>query len=150
MTDEYRRPAATDDAAVAAAGKVTEAFEWVERARGHLFEFHQLMGHADLLFGDAAEALDEAGRAGLADGLRHEVVGRNVLDGRWTFQVVDEFDDHYYEPVRSAERHVRDVLTAGRRHVYEAELKDARRTGGHPAHARRPAGEDASDQRRPG
>jgi hypothetical protein len=150
MTDEYRRPAAADDAAVAAAGKVTEAFEWVERARGHLFEFHQLMGHADLLFGDAAEALDEAGSAGLADRLRQEVVGRNVLDGRWTFQVVDEFDDHYYEPVRSAECHVRDALTAGRRHVHEAELKDARRTGGHPAHACRPAGMDASDQRRPG
>jgi hypothetical protein len=61
-----------------------------------------------------------------------------VLDGRWTFQVVEEFDDGYYGAVRGVERCVRDELMDGRRHVFEAELKDRRRTPGLPSHARRP------------
>jgi len=66
------------------------------------------------------------------------VVGRNVLNGRWTFQVVEEFDDDYWIVFRTHERAVRDALVAGRRHVYEAEMKERRRTPGHPAHGGRP------------
>jgi hypothetical protein len=136
--DDHRRPAGTTDEVVAAVGKATEALEWVERARGHLYDVHQLMGHADLLFGEAADALAHAGCHDEATLIRQEIVGRNVLDGRWTFQVVEEFDDSYYAPVRAAERHIRDRLMAGRRHVHESELKDARRTDGHRDHTRQP------------
>jgi hypothetical protein len=134
----HQRPAEASDALVEAAGKVSEALEWVERIRGRLYDFHQMLGHADFLFGDAADALDEAGATEMAELLRNEVVGRNVLDGRWTFQMVEEFEDCYYQPVRDAERQVRDALMEGKRHVFEAELKEARRTHGHPAHASRP------------
>ena len=51
------RPEGVTDATVAAGGKLSEAFEYVERARGHLYSFHQLMGHADLAVGEAAESL---------------------------------------------------------------------------------------------
>ena len=70
----------------------------------------------------------------LADELERDLVGRNVLNGRWTFQVVEEFDDGYWTVFRTHERAVRDALVAGRRHVYEAEMKERRRTPGHPAH----------------
>ena len=144
MTDErHRRPEGASDATVEAAGKVSEVLEWVERARGRLYDFHQMMGHADLQLGEAADALAEAGRDELAAYLRREMVGRNVIDGRWTFQLVEEFDDLYWEPMRQAERRVRDELVAGRRHVFESEMKDDRRTTGHPHHERRPA--DAHD-----
>ena len=89
---------------IEAVGKASEAFEYIERARGHLYSFHQLVGRADLLFGEAAEMLAAAGQAEQAATLQRDVVGRNVLDGRWTFQVVDEFDDLYYDGVRSALR----------------------------------------------
>jgi len=138
--DEHRRPDGATDEVVAATGKVSEALEWIERARGRLFDFHQMMGRADFLFGDAADALDDAGCRELADMLRNEVVGRNVLDGRWTFQMVEEFEACYYGPVRGAEERVRDELMAGRRHVFEAELKEQRRTRGHPEHSSRPGG----------
>ena len=59
------------------------------------------MGRADLLLGDAADELAEAGHDELADLVRTEVVGRNVLEGRWTFQIVEEFDDGYYDAVAS-------------------------------------------------
>jgi hypothetical protein len=141
MTDErHRRPAGASDATVEAAGKVTEALEWVERARGHLYDFHQMMGHADLLAGDAADALAEAGHDELATFLRDEMVGRNVIDGRWTFQIVEEFDDLYWSALRAAERRVREELMEGKRHVFESEMKDDRRTHGRPHHERRPAG----------
>ena len=61
------------------------------------------------------------------------LVGRNVLDGRWTFQVVEEFDDGYWSIFRDHERRVRDELQQGARHVFEAEMKEKRRTKGGPA-----------------
>jgi hypothetical protein len=138
MDDEHRRPEGADDATVSAAGKLSEALEWVERARGRLYDFHQMMGRADFLMEDAAEALDAAGHAALADHVRTEIVGRNVLDGRWTYQVVEEFEDCYYLPAREADSRVRDELVAGRRHVFEAELKEQRRTRGLPSHEGEP------------
>jgi hypothetical protein len=136
--DPWSRPPGVDDATVEATGVLGEALEWVERARGHLYEFHQLMGHADATFGEAADRLREAGHHEEADLVATEVVGRNVLYGRWTFQVVEEFDADYHGPVTDIERRVREALVAGRRHVYEAEMKDARRSAGRPHHERRP------------
>jgi hypothetical protein len=112
--------------------------EWVERARGHLYEFHQLMGHADRLLGEAVDALREAGHDEQADRVGEELVGRNVLEGRWTFQIVEEFDDTYWSALRAAEARVRGELIAGRRHVFESEMKEARRTSGRRHHESRP------------
>ncbi len=139
-TDHHRRPANVSDRTVAAVGKATEALEWVERARGSLYDFHQRMGHADALFGEAADELEDAGHGEAAEMVRDRIVGRNAIDGRWTFQVVEEFDDHYWSAVREAERRLRNDLMAGRRHVFESEMKDDRRTDGRPRDERRPAG----------
>ncbi|QZT64897.1 hypothetical protein [Mycolicibacterium austroafricanum] len=128
----------TVDATVEAVGKVTEALEFVERARGHLYSFHQLMGHADLLLGEACDALREAGSDAVAERLETDVVGRNVLYGRWTFQVVEEFDDSYWSVLRDHERRVRDELVGGERHVHEARMKERRRTHGRSGHEARP------------
>jgi hypothetical protein len=136
--DPWARPPGVDDATVEATGTLSEALEWVERARGHLYEFHQLMGRADAIFGEAAGQLAAAGHEDMAGLVGSEVVGRNVLHGRWTFQVVEEFDDGYYRPVVAVEERVRVALVAGRRHIHESELKDARRTPGRSHHERRP------------
>lgn len=140
VPDEYARPPGVDDATVAAVGRVTEALEWVERARGRLYDFHQLIGHADDLLAAAADDLASAGHPELAERVRTEGVGCNVLPGRWTFQVVDEFDDLYYATLTRLEAAARAQLLDGRRHVYESELKDARRTPGQPGQERRPRG----------
>ena len=134
----HRRPEGATDAEVQAAGKVSEAVEWLERARGRLFDFHQMLGHLDFQMGDAVELLRTAGRDDLAEFLDTEVVGRNVLDGRWTFQIVEEFEDVYYGPIKAAEERIRNELTGGRRHVFEAEMKEQRRTKGLHGHEPRP------------
>ena len=64
-----RRPDGVDDETVEAAGSVSEALEYVERARGHLYSFHQLIGHADLLLGEACDKLRAAGHDAVADRL---------------------------------------------------------------------------------
>lgn len=142
--DAHRRPEGATDDTVAAAGKLTEALEWVERARGRLYDFHQMIGHADALLDEAAGALEDAGHTGLAEQLRTELIGRNVLAGRWTFQVVEEFDDGYYRVFGETDGAVRQELVGGRRHVFEAELKERRRTPGRPGHERRPTEPPAS------
>lgn len=126
------------NATVDAVGKLTEALEFVERARGHLYSFHQLMGHADLLLGEACEALREAGDDDVAERMETELIGRNVLYGRWTFQIVEEFDDNYWTPFREHEQRVREELLDGARHVHEARMKEQRRTHGRKGHEARP------------
>ena len=136
--DKRVRPDAMDDATVEAVGAVSEALECVERARGELYSFHQLMGHADLLLGEACDRLRAAGHDAVAERLETEVIGRNVVHGRWTFQIVEDFDDNYWSVFREHERRVRDELQRGVRHVFEAEMKERRRSHGKPGHERSP------------
>lgn len=135
---EHRRPDGVDEDTVAALGRLSEALEAVEVARGHLYGFHRFTGTADLALGDAVDQLRDAGHCELADRIERELVGRNVLGGRWTFQVVEEYDDGYYAAFRELERAARDELVCGRRHLFEAEMKEDRRTHGHPDHTARP------------
>ncbi|GIG41593.1 hypothetical protein [Cellulomonas phragmiteti] len=137
--EQHVPPAGVDDATVAAVGGVTAAFEVVEHARGMLYAFHRLIGRADLELQEALDDLEAAGHGELADRVRADVVGRNVLEGRWTFQVVEDFDDGYHRAFADAERQVREELTAGRRHVFEAQLKERERTHGRRGHEARPA-----------
>ncbi len=127
-----------DDETVEALGKLSEALETVERARGSLYDFHQLTGGADLTLSEAVAGLRAAGHVDLAARIERELVGRNVLPGRWTFQVVEEYDDGYYACFRELERQARTELAGGVRHVYEARMKQRRRTTGHPAHTAAP------------
>ncbi len=136
----HQPPPGVSDDTVAGVGKLSEAFEYVERARGHLYSFHQLMGRADFLVEEAAGMLREAGHDELATRLEEELVGRNVLDGRWTFQVVEEYDDTYYDFFRDLDREVTEDLMGGVRHVFEARMKERRRSRGEPAHEADPQG----------
>lgn len=135
----HTRPSGASDELVAAVGKASEAFEYIVRARGHLYSCHQLIGRADFLLGDAADLLEEAGQPADAEHLRAHVVGRNVLDGRWTFQIVEEFDDLYFRCVEEALDELVRRHMGGARHVYEAELKEQRRTNGRDGHESRPS-----------
>lgn len=137
---QHRRPDGVDDGDVEALGLLSEALETVEQARGNLYAFHQLSGRADLQLQDAVEALRRAGHGGLADRIDRELVGRNVVYGRWTYQIVEEYDDGYWSLFRSLERLAREQIAQGRRHLFEAEMKAGERTEGLSGHE---AGPDA-------
>jgi hypothetical protein len=138
VDDGHRRPPGVSDDEVTALGQLSEALETVEQARGHLYAFHQLSGRADLQLQDGVASLRDAGHAALADAIERDLVGRNVLPGRWTYQVVEEYDDGYWSVFRESERRARDEVAAGKRHLLEAEMKAAERTPGRQRHAAQP------------
>ncbi len=135
---QHQTPAGVSDETVDALGKLTEALETADRARGHLFSFHQLTGSADIKLGEAVDALRKAGHATTADRLERELVGRNVIAGRWTFQIVEDYDDNYWSLFRELEQSARDELVGGRRHLFEARLKQQERSKGEEGHEATP------------
>ncbi|WP_241671880.1 hypothetical protein [Streptomyces sp. IB2014 016-6] len=134
----HLRPEGVSDGTIEALGTLSEALETVEQARGHLYAFHQLTGGADLTLGRAVEQLRTAGHVRQADLVEREMVGRNVIPGHWTFQIIEAYNATFYQPLTQLETRVRQELADGRTHLYEAEMKEARRTRGHPDHTARP------------
>ena len=133
MSSDRSRPD-LDDTTVEGLGKLSEALETIEQARGQLYGFHQHSGKADLLLQDAVELFRKAGHTQLADDLDRDLVGRNVIADRWTFQVVEDYDANYWSVFRAFDQRARDELSDGDRHVYEARMKQRERTQGHPHH----------------
>ncbi|SNR36671.1 hypothetical protein [Blastococcus mobilis] len=138
MTTDRTRPD-LDDTTVEGLGKLSEALETVEQARGMLYGFHQLTGKADLLLQDAVDLLRQAGHTALADDLDRDLVGRNVVADRWTFQIVEDYDANYWATFRDLDGRARTELADGDRHVYEARMKQRERSTGHPRHEAGPA-----------
>lgn len=134
----HQRPEGLSDATVQALGSLSKALETTERARGHLYSFHQLTGTADLELDQAVHLLREAGHPEWAYQVETEIMGRNVIPGHWTFQIIEAYNDSYYQPFKDLEHAAVEQLAEGRDHLYEAEMKESRRTAGHPAHAARP------------
>jgi hypothetical protein len=133
LDPHFTPPEGADDATIKAVGKLSEAMETIEVARGHLYAFHQLSGRADFQVEEAVGLLRDAGHGDLADTLDRELVGRNVLPGRWTFQVIEDYAATYYEPFRLFDAQARE-LVGGLPHLYEAALKRDRRSPGEPGH----------------
>jgi hypothetical protein len=116
----------TDDTTVKALGKLSEALETTERARGHLYEMHQLTGTADFQLDEAVLLFMQAGQTAIAERIQRDLIGRDVVPGHWTFQLIEEYDDGYYADFRTVERQAREELAGGRRHLHEAQLKKLR------------------------
>ncbi|QTD96063.1 hypothetical protein [Streptomyces cyanogenus] len=122
------RPERVDAPTVEALGSLSKALETTERARGHLYSFHQLTGGADLELERAVRLLREAGHAEWAAKAEAEILGRDVIPGLWTFQIIEAYNETYYRPFQELERSVVNALAQGRDHLYEAEMRVARRT----------------------
>jgi len=136
--EQHQVPEGVTDATVEALGSLSAAVEVIEHARGLLYGFHRLTGTADLNLGEAVEQLRKAGHTDLADRIDTELVGRNVIAGRWTFQVVEDYDEGYYALAKELERTARDELVQGRKHLFEASMKEDRRTAGRRHHEATP------------
>ncbi|WP_435821343.1 hypothetical protein [Micromonospora parva] len=138
LDEEHSRPESLDDDTIEALGELSKALETIHRVRGHLYSAHQLVGGADLTLDRVVKLMRRAGRGEIADRVEQELLGRNLLPGRWTFQIVEEFDDGYYAAFQEIERDAREKLAGGRRHIFEAEMKERRRTHGMPGHEATP------------
>ncbi|MCY0932251.1 hypothetical protein OTB20_40065 [Streptomyces sp. H27-H1] len=139
MDEAHQPPDGVSELTVRALGALSKALETTERARGHLYGFHQLTGTADFELDEAVRLLHEAGHEEHAQRVQREIVGRNVIPGHWTFQIVESYNSTYYQPFTAVEREVLESLAVSRNHLYEAGLKEARRTHSHPDHTATPA-----------
>jgi len=127
---EHHRPSGLTDLETEAFGKLSEALECIEYARGHLYGFHRLSGTADLTLQEGVELLRKAGHDDLAGDVADCLVGRDVIAGRWTFQLVEDYDQGYYEVFKDVAQHARRELGMAEPHVYEAEMKHTEQDGG--------------------
>jgi hypothetical protein len=127
---EHSRPPGADDATVDAVGKISAAFEVVENARGLLYEFHRMSGEADLALQEALAALRTAGHRDLAAEIDDVLVGRDVVGDMWTFQIVESYDEQYWSAFQAVDELVRQKLSGGSKHVFEAEMKQREQTEG--------------------
>ena len=132
--EQHQRPEGVDDATVEAVDTFTRALETIEVARGHLLQFHRLTGTGDTQLRESVRQLRDAGHGDLADRVEHELVGRNVIEGRWTFQIIEQYDEDYFATWRAMEQTARDELVGGKRHLLEAEMKESNRTHGERHH----------------
>ena len=82
---------------------------------------------------------EKAGATELAADLDRDLVGRNVIADRWTFQIVEDFDANYRSAYRAFDARARAELADDDRHVYEARMKQRERTPGNPHHEAGPA-----------
>lgn len=123
------RPSHATDADIDALGKLGAALEAVEQARGFLYNFHRLSGTADLELGEAVQALRDAGHDDVAQDIERTLIGRDIIEGYWSFQLVEEYDRGYYDVFRAAEQHARQRLGVELPHVYEAEMKHREQSG---------------------
>ncbi|MGW3324832.1 hypothetical protein [Streptomyces virginiae] len=139
MDPAHQVPDGVDEKTVQALGALSKALETTERARGHLYGFHQLTGTADLELGEAVRLLREAGHEDQAARVEQDIVGRNVIPGHWTFQIIEAYNATYYHPFASMEHDLVDELVGGRDHLLEARFKSIRRTPHHPDHTATPS-----------
>ena len=95
MTSDRTRPD-LDDPTVEALGKLSEALETVDQARGFLYAFHQLTGKARRLLQESVELFEKLRATALAGDLDGDLAGRNVIAVRWTFHFGEDFDEDYW------------------------------------------------------
>jgi len=109
-----------EDLAVTACHEVELGLEWLQRAQGHLLEFHHATGHAMDHLAEAERLLRACGETELANDLRDEHLPAGVVDGdRWSYDLVEEFQAGVLADVRGFERTARERLADGRRHPAE-------------------------------
>jgi hypothetical protein len=123
-------PEGVSDETVAALGELSAAFEVVEEARGHLYAFHRRAGTADLSLQGALDHLRKAGHAELADEIDEVLVGRDVVPGLWTYQLVEAYDRTYYDVWKAAVDKAERVAGNGVPHLAESGMKTEEQSRG--------------------
>jgi hypothetical protein len=106
--------------AVEALHRVELGVEWLHRAHGSLVAFHHNTGHAMEHLAAAEELLREGGHEDLADDVRDRYLPRGVIDeDRWSYDVLECFEEGMLADVTAFEERAREDLTDGQRHVAE-------------------------------
>ncbi|MFB6156738.1 MAG: hypothetical protein ABEJ34_02720 [Haloferacaceae archaeon] len=110
-----------DDRERDALHEVQLGVEHLYRAYGHLLAFHHAVGHAMDRFAGIEDDLRAVGYDGYAAELRDHHLPAGVVGDRWSYELVEEFQDGFLAEMTGFERRLRDDVAGGRRHVTERE-----------------------------
>lgn len=119
MGDDIPTTDEVSEAEAAAVHEVELALEWLQRARGRFVEFHHATGHALDHLHDAEAALRDCGYDDLADEIRNEHLPRGVVEDRWTYDLLEEYEETFLTPYEAFEERARGTVADGVRHVHE-------------------------------
>ena len=80
----------------------------------------------------------------LADALLEDHLTSGVVDGRWTYDLVESFESGMYDDLNGFERRVREAITDGQRHVVERQQEQRweRRAGDEQATGETTSGDE--------
>jgi hypothetical protein len=95
--------------------------EWLHRAHGDLVGFHHKTGHAMDHLARAETRLRKNGYTDLADTLRDECLPRGVVEDRWSYDVLETYQEGFLADLTALEKRVREQVADGQRHVVERE-----------------------------
>lgn len=127
-TTEREQPPELSEAEREALHEVELGVEHLHRAHGHLVSFHHNTGRAMDHLAEAEGLLRESGHEGIADRLRDEYLPRGVVPpcdpddssaGRWSYDILEEFQATFLEDVVGFGDRVHDEIAGGCRHVSE-------------------------------
>ena len=108
------------EAELEALHEVELGLEWVQRAQGCLLEFHHATGHGMDHLAEAELLLRQHGHDALADTIRDDLLPHGVVDDdRWSYDVVENFQETLLAETTQLEERVRKALAGGERHVRE-------------------------------
>ncbi|MFB6304139.1 MAG: hypothetical protein ABEH47_03160 [Haloferacaceae archaeon] len=95
--------------------------EHLHRAYGHLLAFHHAVGHAMDRFAAIEDDLRAVGYDEYASELRDDHLPAGVVGDRWSYELVEEFQDGFLAEMTGFEHRLREDVAGGRRHVTERE-----------------------------
>jgi hypothetical protein len=93
--------------------------EHIHRAYGHLLAFHHQTGRAMDRFAAAEALLDKADHGELSETIHQEILPAGVIDDRWSYELVEAFEQGFLMTVRRFEQRARKTLADGVSHVAE-------------------------------
>jgi hypothetical protein len=118
-TDSNLPGADLSDAEVEALHEAELGIEWLQRAQGHLLQFHHAVGHAMDHLAEGESALRASGYDDLADRLRDDLLPRGVVGETWSYGLVEAYQNGPLADATAFERETRETVADGRRHVAE-------------------------------
>jgi hypothetical protein len=95
------------------------ALEHIYRGYGALLEYHHEIGHGMDKLDSTESKLREAGYEELADRLRDKYLPSGAIDDRWTYELVEAFQQGFLTDVTGFESAVRELLADGEQHIIE-------------------------------
>lgn len=103
------------------------ATEHIKRANGHLAAFNHETGSALRHMSNAVDILYELEEIENAENLS-DLMNEGVIGDQWTFEILENYESQFANPLFGLESDIRDEFADGERHIQEKQVKEKWKT----------------------